>query len=281
MNNTSGLRLSEIKNTTLPQVLLAVEESCKHLAIDFYIIGALARDIWFDKEGVKVAGTKDVDFAVFVTDQHQFEQLKERLIASHNFVASKTNAFVLFAPNKIQIDILPFGAIEVEGGVEVAGEGLKRIKVNGFREVYHASVQEVKVLEGKDYKVVTLPGIVLLKLISFDDRPDEREKDPIDILGIIEHFFDLQSDLIYEVHNDLFGNDNDSLQKISARVIGREMRTALQSNEKLKVRIVNILDRHVQTAEKGAFVARMLSTGKYSVQEYLDFLTEIKNGIND
>lgn len=124
----------------------------------------------------------------------------------------------------MQIDILPFGQLEVDDGVAVEGEGLNRIKVNGFKEVYLASVEYVYVLKDKQFKVATLPGIFLLKLIAFDDRPDQRPNDPEDCVQIIQNFFNLQSDIIYGHHNDLFGNDDQPLELISARVIGREMR---------------------------------------------------------
>ncbi len=37
-------------------------------------------------------------------------------------------------------------------------------------------------------KAATLPAIVLLKLIAYDDRPEHRIKDPGDIAGIIYYF---------------------------------------------------------------------------------------------
>lgn len=280
MSKISGIRLSEIRETSLKEALLAVEESCMHFDVDFYIIGALARDIWFAEDDISVGGTKDVDLAALVSAQDQFQNLKSRLINDHKFKESANNAFVLFAPNGIQIDILPFGALEVEDGVAVDGKGMNHIKVNGFKEVYEASIKEIKVLENKTYKVATLPGIVLLKLIAYDDRPEQRGKDPLDILTIIEHFFDLQSDLIYDSHNDLFGDEEFSKQKISCRVIGREMRSALAVNAELKTRVLRILDEHIEKAEKSNFIHRMISEGKYSVDECADFLKKIKTGTN-
>lgn len=273
--------MNEIRKTGLREVLLAVEESCKHLGVDFYIIGALARDIWFSAEDVAVRGTKDVDLAAFVADHRQYQKLKERLIGVHKFNESKNNAFVLFAANGIQIDILPFGALEVQDGVAVEVKDLNQIKVNGFKEVYEASVREVRVLDGKDYKVATLPGIVLLKLIAFDDRPEQRENDPLDILIIIEHYFNLQSDLIYDSHNDLFGDDQVTLKMIVARVIGREIRKPLQQNEKLKTRVIKILEEHIALAEKSKFILRMASIPYIEIELCVSYLKEILAGIKE
>lgn len=127
----------------------------------------------------------------------------------------------------MQIDILPFGQLEVDDGVTVKGEGLNRIKVNGFKEVYLASVEHAYVLDDKQFKVATLPGIFLLKIIAFDDRPEQRPNDPEDCIRIVQKYIDLQEDFIFDNHNDLFSDDNLAREQISARVIGREMRKSL------------------------------------------------------
>jgi len=272
--------LNESRESTLKEVLLAVDECCIELGIDFYILGALARDVWFTEKGIPASGTKDVDFAVFLSETEQFSQLKERLMQKHEFVTVKGNEFVLLAPNKMQIDVLPFGKLEVEDGVTVKGEGLTKIKVNGFKEVYLQSVMDAYVLEGKKFKVATLPGIFLLKLIAFDDRPDQRQNDPVDCLSIIENFFELQSDLIYDYHNDLFGDDR-PLEQISARVIGREMRKPLSENSDLKVRITEILKDHVKLKEKSSFILQMASYAYLATEDCTLYLGEVLNGIQD
>lgn len=99
-----------------------------------------------------MGGTKDIDFAVCVTREDQFYGLKSLPISKYGYSENKRNAFVLFAPNKIQIDILPFGEIEVNDGVIVKGEGLKGIKVNGFKEVYKMAVDDVRVLENNEFQ---------------------------------------------------------------------------------------------------------------------------------
>lgn len=282
MNKNYRVNLSEVRETELKQVLLSVEEACRDLEIDFYIIGALARDIWFEPHGIIMGGTKDIDFAVRVGQEDQFYALKELLITKHRFGPFRGNAFVLFAPNKIQIDILPFGGIEVNDGVVVTGEGLREIKVNGFKEVFKMAVHDVRVLENNEFKVATLPGIILLKLIAFDDRPEQRAKDPLDIRAIIEHYFELQSDLIYEAHNDLFGSDiGASLTRIAARVIGREMAKPLSANSELRSRVRQILARHIEIAEKSDLIKGMSSVTYADFEENRKYLSEILRGINE
>lgn len=286
--------ISKMKSSQLREVLPVVEECCRKLDIDFYIIGALAREIWFSGGGLLTGGTRDIDLALFVSDENQFDQLKGLLIEDQGFHKAKENAFVLFAPNGTQIDILPFGSLEVEDGVVVPSKGLTKIKVNGFKEVYLKSVTEVRVLEERTYKIATLSGIFLLKLVAFDDRPEQRAKDAGDCMTIIEHFFDLQSDLIWENHNDLFDSDR-SLQQIGSRVIGREMRRPLLENTQLMGRVIAILENHIRLREQSQFVQLMaeMSEDNYydegesegdfelTIEDCVSYLAEILSGIRE
>lgn len=98
MRNSSKINLNEVRDPRLREVLMHVDECCFELGIDFYILGALARDVWFTKEGIAALGTKDVDFAIFVSKVEQFYQLKDHLIEKHHFEKVKTNEFVLLGP---------------------------------------------------------------------------------------------------------------------------------------------------------------------------------------
>ena len=176
----------------MKEVFDAVEDAFSNLGIDYYVIGALARDIWYSKENKLSRATRDADFAILVGTERQFEEVKEYLKAKKDFQDSKGNMYVLFSPNGHQVDILPFGAIEIDEKVQIAGTGLTSISVNGFSEVYNSGTAEVQLDTGHHFKVASLSSIVLLKLIAYDDRPEQRAKDGRDVGSIIEHYFDLE-----------------------------------------------------------------------------------------
>ena len=50
----------------LREVLDALEEAFNAIGIDYYLIGAIARDIWYSGSNKTFRQTKDVDFAVLV-----------------------------------------------------------------------------------------------------------------------------------------------------------------------------------------------------------------------
>jgi predicted nucleotidyltransferase len=275
-----GINFSKDREKDLREVFLAVEQCCQQLGLPFYIIGALARDIWFAKGGIVTGGTKDIDFAVLVHRESQFEELKAMLVEGHKFKGTDWNAFVFVAPNGTQIDILPFGNLEIQDGVTVTGAGITKIKVNGFKEVYLESVCEAKVLEDKSYSVASLPAIFMLKLISHDNRPEQRAKDPIDCMTILLNYFNLQADLIFDNHNDLF-NIGLSNEMIGARVIGREISKPLSKNQDLRKRVEGIVEKHIALGEKSSFVLKMATTIYVSIEDCIGYLSEVLAGIKE
>ena len=84
-----------------------------------------------------------------------------------------------------------------------------------------------------------------IKLIAWDDRPEVRREDIIDISDILRHFFNIHFNIhdkvIWEEHNDLFIDEDDNLPQIVARVIGREMSRIIRRNERIFNRIKTIL----------------------------------------
>src|ERR1700744_5074791 len=82
--------------------------------------------------------TKDVDFAIYVGTREEYEAVKQYLKEKKGYHDSRENRFVLLAPSGLQVDILPFGGIELDGEVHLDGKGLTNIRVNGLQEVFEA-----------------------------------------------------------------------------------------------------------------------------------------------
>jgi predicted nucleotidyltransferase len=275
------MSLNKIRQVELKPVFDALEEAFNRLSIDFYLIGAIARDIWYAKGNAVSTGTRDVDFAVFIANQEDYNLLKAYLVKQKNFVESKTNAFVFISPEGLVVDILPFGEIEIDDSVHITAEGLTSIRVNGFKEVFETGTERLELETGHAFEVATLPSIVLLKLISYDDRPEQRLKDPGDIASIIQNYFDLQSDNIYENHTDLFDNADFTLQKAGARIIGREIKTIIESNTVLKRRITDILKSHINQADESVFIRNMRTDDNFVLSIAVDWLNEMLKGITE
>ena len=271
------MTLYSLQRSELKEVFDAVEDAFSNLGTDYYVIGALARDIWYSKENKLSRATRDADFAILVGTETQFEEIKEYLKAKKGFQDSKGNRYVLISPNGQQVDILPFGAIEIDEKVQISGTGLTSISVNGFSEVYNTGTAEVQLDTGHHFKVASLHSIVLLKLIAYDDRPEQRAKDGRDVGSIIEHYFDLQAEHIYEHHSDLFTDTEKDIElhDIAATVIGREIKMTIGVNSALVQRVRTILEREIKLAEKSSFIINMIAETKMSVEDAAKRLEKI------
>lgn len=276
--------IREIKEGDLKEVFDALEEAFVALEIDFYLIGALARDVWFARANKTFRKSKDVDFAVLVGRQEEYDAVRVYLKKHKGFQDTKENSFVMLTPTGIQIDILPFGGIEIDSDVKLDGVGLTSIRVNGFSEVHKAGTADVTMQTGHAFKVATLPAIVLLKLIAFDDRPEKRHKDPRDISNVIAYYFEMQSELIYTEHSDLFITkevDNQSLEEIAGIVIGREIKKIIAENEELTKRLISILIRHITEDEKSVFIRQMAEETGLTVKNMVTWIKAILSGLTE
>lgn len=264
----------------LSEMLSALERGLNKFDIDFYLVGAVARDLWMsainDIPPSRITG--DIDFAVFIDDKGTYDNLKKHLIEVEGFSPYKGNAFVLVWKGFIQVDLLPFGEIEDKNaGVTIEGSGLTSLNMPGFKEIYDDGLPIVELEEIHKFKFCTLPGIVILKLVAWQDRPEIRRDDIKDVSNILKHFFDMYAEEIFENHNDLFGDNDFELHLIAARVMGREINKIAKRNEILHNRLKDLLE--VSTNNKDIEIAKiMVEFYENTIEDNLVLLEQIKIG---
>ena len=134
-------------------------------------------------------------------------------------------------------------------------------------------------LEGKNkFKFCTLPGIVLLKLIAWSDRPEARRDDIKDISDILNHFFDMYQNEIWDNHNDIFENENAELIHVAAKVLGREISKIAKRNEKLFNRILSILEENTNDITNSKMAVIMIEYFQNTLEDNVYLLEQIKHG---
>ena len=261
------------------EIFLALERGFIKFGIDFYLVGATARDVWM--KGIHdlppKRATSDIDFGIMIKDSFVFDDLKSYLIEEEGFIPSKGNEFVLIWKDKSQVDLIPFGDLESEGIVTVKGTGFTSMNVEGFKEVYEQASEEI-ITEDQRFKVCTLPGIVILKLIAWDDRPEVRRDDIDDIAEIIKNYFHLNDEVIFEQHSDLFTDDIE-LAEIASQFLGREIGKIVSGNPKLVERIKGILENGLNDDNN---LAELFASESDETIEYSKSLIfHIKKGIEE
>lgn len=237
--------------------MTALQRGFDQFGIDFYLVGAVARDIWMSQiyHEPERRATKDVDVAVFITDTAQYEALHAWLREQEGFMPAPSSAFCLLyasSAGSVTVDLLPFGAIADQAGdVYFSGRGQERISTVGFVEVL-ADAATVVTPAGEQWRVATLPGIVVLKLVAWQDRPELREKDAVDVWNLLAVYFDLVADEIYEAHADLFTEEETPdtttlLLVIGARVLGRQVQQ-LVAGGPVQARLLTLLAEQLALA---------------------------------
>lgn len=274
------ISFKQLRQDNLIYTFPAFERAFKKMQIEVYLIGALARDTWFAEKGIRALGTKDIDFAVLVPDKNKFNELKDYLITVENFRETK-NEYTLIDTKGYQVDLLPFGDLDIEGKKIIDSQGHVHTNVSGFKEVYEEAT-EVVVFDGKfHFKVSSLAGIVILKLIAWDDRPEMRSQDIKDISLIIQHYFKLEEELIFNNHSDLFDIEDYDLTRLAARALGREMSTVLNRNELLKQRILHILASNLGSINKSIVAILFENESGDTVTYQYEILKELLKGIEE
>ncbi|MEJ7692368.1 nucleotidyl transferase AbiEii/AbiGii toxin family protein [Daejeonella sp.] len=272
---------TRLRSEALPDIIRAFEECLNQMEIDYYLIGALARDAWFQQEDIASRRTADVDFAILVPEREKFDDLKHFLSTEKGYVETKNNSFAMITPGGITVDILPFGSIEIDEEVNIAN-GHTQVATNGFREIYQSALESFESEDGDvRVKVASLPGIVLLKLIAHGDRPEIRMKDPGDILEIFKHYFDLNTAFIFENHDNVFETEQ-TLEVISARVIGREIGKIASGNSALYARVLSYLNGELEKRENSSLIRLMLrSEYGYNEEDIMLMLRNMAEGIEE
>jgi predicted nucleotidyltransferase len=235
--------MADLIQPAVLDMLREIEPILQKFDIDFYVVGAIARDIQLG-DFINTRKTNDVDIAIRVGDEKQFSALKKALIDTGRFTAHESEAIKLFHNGAIELDLLPFGDIEDDKReIKLYDPKLFTISMPGFKEAYPFA-EEIDINKAGSFKICSLEGLVLLKLVAYGDKPS-RTKDVTDIDHILRYFFEINQDNVYDDHFDIMEiyntEDRDYLPLVGARVIGRKLNLIVGDDKALRDRISNTL----------------------------------------
>lgn len=115
--------------------------------VDFFLVGAIARDIRLGahEQFRATRRTNDVDMAILMGSEDQFHNVKEALLATGDFAAHPIEPIKLLYKAAVELDLLPFGDIEnEERETRLQKPRLFVMDMPGFQEVLpHAEIMEL------------------------------------------------------------------------------------------------------------------------------------------
>jgi predicted nucleotidyltransferase len=277
----SQININSLKNPELHEILFTLDKAMKEFGIEFYLIGARARDFWLDAKNIPPRRfTEDIDFAIMMNSIEEFENLRDFLVNTGKFIKSNSFPQRMYTSDKtFMIDLLPFGKVEKTYYVLFKDKEKTRISTLGLKEVFEKSIP---ILIDINFEILTasLPGIVVLKLIAWNDRPEVRSKDLADIAFIIQNYFDLQDELIYEKYNRYF-TDKFDVDQIAALALGSEIKEIIFLSEILSKTILQILNKHINLRVQSPLIQIISLEMNLEVDKVIDYFQLILQGIND
>ena len=222
--NENFLDLSEKIDSNALEALSLVAQIAESLNARFFVAGATARDAIL-KLGYDIntgRATVDLDLGVQVADWDHYDKLKEGLVATGRFHATREIHRLMYN-DQIPLDFLPFGAIADSGGhLSWPPEHGVSMSVLGFEESYrHSLVVRLSSNPNLDIRFASVAGLALMKIISWNDRRLTSAKDATD-LALIIHNYALAGNekRLFDEVADLFESEEFDYEKAGARLLG-------------------------------------------------------------
>ncbi len=275
----SSQNYKELATPFFREVFELIDNVLKNRGIPYYLIGVSAIALEMLKKGIKPArGTKDIDFAIMISSLDQFDQVVEDLEkAGFNKVEAPWT--MVHPEYDVVVDLLPFGEIE-ENNTVGFNKRYTDLHVLGFKEVMKDSREYA--IEDRVVHVPPIPGMVILKLVAWSDRPEDRGNDPYDILRVIEHYNDIEFDANMLEHYDLIPEDSDFDERIfSARILGRKAKAYLDESEDLETRIFEVLESNTINAKKSRIAKSWAIQKDWDLEYCVALLEEFKAGLSE
>src|SRR4030042_4711550 len=263
--------------------LYTLQKVAGALGNPFFVVGASARDfILKHRYGIEPRRkTGDIDLGVEVASWEQFKTLFESLVSTGQF--SPTPEKQRLRCGTILIDILPFGAITDEvKKISWPPEHEIIMSMVGFEEAYeHSITVRVSSDPELDIKLASLPGLAIMKLISWKERYPDRKRDAEDLLLIMNKYEEAgNSARLYGEDLPLLQEEGFDTRLAGTRLLGRDM--AKISDPRTMLILKGILDAETGELSQYKLITDMIrETGMADTEfdEILLQLEKLKQGI--
>lgn len=212
----------------LAQVVGSLQRVAAPMAVDFFLMGAAARDVML-RHGhhiEPVRQTEDVDFAVMVQDWEIFAALRTALIEGGEFSERAGPAtHRLRHQSGLPLDIVPFGGIErADRTIAWPPDQSTVFDCFGAREAFNAAVS-VLLPQTVTLRVASIPALALLKVTAWQDRKHTHPgRDANDLLLYLRSYMDCDNfDRAARDHGDLFMVEDYEHEATGAQLLGRDI----------------------------------------------------------
>lgn len=228
------------------------------------LFGATARDIlFFHMHGIESwRMTMDVDISIQLPDWGTYNAFGREMLSS-GFANLHEGHDEKFTDEETgqEVDLLPFGEIADEGSNIIWPNDNSAWSVIGFQNAYDHALSLA--VNGENDRtlilpLISIPALVLLKIIAVHDRPLVRaKKDGTDIGFVIQHYLEVGNGdrLKAPPHNDIMSSVGSDIDRASAVLLGRDIRTMTTTDSRDYV--IKIIEANIASQSR-CYLARGL-----------------------
>lgn len=268
-------------------VLRHVDRVAGELALDYFLVGATARDILlYNVFGLDThRATYDVDLGVVVEEWPQFEAIKARLVGTGAFVSDDSEPQRLYHRTASEargypLDLIPFGGVEQpENEIVWPPDRSMVMNVAGYGEAL-ASAVPVEVEPNFVVRVASLPALAILKLVAWTDRGTGDRRDAIDLSMLLRQYGAAgNDDRLYGTEIRVLAVVNYDFDLAGARLLGMDAgRIAAPAT---RGQVLSLLDDPARLDHLALGVARGLHAAEDPVATANELLAQFKAGFQE
>jgi predicted nucleotidyltransferase len=173
--------------------------------------------------------------------------------------------------------IVPFGSVAIKDKrISWPPEHEIVMSVVGFEEAYRSSMLiRLSSDPALEIRLPTLPGLALMKIISWEDRYPERKKDAEDLLFIMNNYEQAGNfDRLYDHEQELLKEENFDTQLAGIRLLGRDM--AIIADHSTTKMVRNILDAETGHKSQYRLITNMIQNTIMFENKFDEILLRIK-----
>lgn len=231
--------------------------------VPFLLVGATVRQLILTcNYGIEDRRkTQDLDFGVMLPDWDCYVHLARALKASGGFEQNTHRPHEFRYGTSNWMDIIPFGLIGQDNEIAWPPERASIMNIIGYEDVFCAAVE---IDFGQDIRIksASLPGIVLLKLFAWNDRP-ERTKDLVDIWLLMENYFlaGEVADKLHTEHPDLLNLPAEKFENlVGARILWRDLANLCRPSTHNAIK--ELLDRECEKGDRSKILLKFEEEAK-------------------
>ena len=233
-------------NPIAVSVMREVDAVAQDLHLSYFLMGAMARDVLLGHVfGLNTGrATRDMDFAFAIEGWEQFQQIQDRLIAGGHFVAVRDITHrLLFRPGcnvqEYMVELLPFGGVEQPMHTIAWPPDMQSLmSVAGYSDVLKTAPL-VQVATGLIIRIVSLPGLAMLKLFAWKDRGLEGGKDAIDLVTLCRCYTDAGNlDRLYEEGMSALQSVDFDVELAGAWLLGKDMAATASQQTRVQLQVL-------------------------------------------